>query len=95
MKFECLISDVALYKNASQSSTFVGHASAIAHNAVDGRADPDFNAGSCSHTDGGQKQWWEVDFGRIYNITGVEITNRGNGFDQRLRNFAVTVDGIS
>ena len=93
-KFECLILDVALYKKASQSSTLVGFGSSIAHNAVDGRDDSTFTHASCTHTNINKKPWWEVDFGKIYNITGVEITNRGDHLGWRLSNFTVTVDEI-
>ena len=92
MKFECSILDVALYKHASQSSTLVYSVSCAAHNAVDGRRDSAFNSASCTHTLLNNQPWWEVDFGKIYSITGVEITNRGDNCGWRLKNFRVTVD---
>ena len=89
MKFIILIAEVALYKNASQSSTF-GYA---AHNAVDGNENTDLTQHSCAHTQLDKSPWWEVDLGKTYNITGVEITNRGDCCGNRLKDFNITVDG--
>ena len=89
MKFTILIADVALYKNASQSSTL----EYPARYAVDGNITTDLFQGSCTHTDIEDRPWWEVDLGKTYDITGVEITNRGDCCGNRLKNFDITVDG--
>ena len=87
--FEFSILDVALYKKASQSSTY---STATANKAVDGNKNSIYSGGSCTHTaNTNQPIWWEVDFGKIYNITGVEITNRGDCCGNRLKNFEITV----
>ena len=92
---ECSILDVALYKNATQSSTHQDWAGVyIAQYAVDGMSNSSLVERSCAHKSAtpDKNPWWEVDFENIYNITGVEITNRGDCCGDRLRNFAVTVD---
>ena len=89
MKFTILIADVALYKNASQSST-LGY---TAHYAVDGNKNTDITQNSCSHTLNEQSPWWEVDLGKAYDIKRVEITNRGDCCGNRLKDFNITVDG--
>ena len=89
MKFTILIADVALYKNASQSST-LGYS---AHYAVDGNKNTVLGLYSCTHTITEQSPWWEVDLGKTYDITGVEITNRGDCCGNRLKDFNITVDG--
>jgi len=82
--------NVALYKHARQSSK---QGSGTADRAVDGNSNSHYGDKSCTHTKSESKAWWEVDFGRIYNITGVEITNRGDCCAERLSNFSVLIDG--
>ena len=88
------ILDVALFKKTAQSSTIIFAGSEmISHKAVDGIATTSFSSSSCTHTKADAEPWWMVDFGKVYNITGVEITNRGDCCGDRLKNFDVTVDG--
>ena len=61
---------------------------------MDGNSNTDLGGGSCTHTATEKKPWWEVDFGKIYNITGVEITNRANCCEERVKNFNISVDGL-
>ena len=85
--------DAALYKRTSQSSTFIAHNVPFSANkAVDGGKGTHLFDGSCTHTKYEEGPWWEVDLGFNYNITGVEITNRGDCCGDRLKNFNVTVD---
>ena len=84
------ISDVALFKKTSQSSNFYDYGS---HLAADGNLDTRMDQLSCAHTKADAEPWWMVDFGKVYNVTGVEITNRGDCCGDRLKNFDVTVDG--
>ena len=66
--------NLALNRPASQST------SDNAANAVDGDKNPDYHAGSCTHTyPDDLSPWWRVDLGRMYLITKVEITNRDEG----------------
>ena len=89
-----MLLDLALFKNATQSSTFSDRGiTFIANKAVDGNIAPDLYRGkTCSHTEDEDKPWWKVDFGKIYSIAGVEITNRVDCCAERLKNFTVTVD---
>ncbi|XP_033749010.1 uncharacterized protein LOC117333698 [Pecten maximus] len=72
-----VISNVALNKPTSQSSTF--NASSL---AVDGFVDPP----TCMSTSETGYQWWQVDIGSVYTITNVSIQTN---IDKRLRNFTV------
>ena len=85
------IVDIALKKQARQSSTLYG---ASAARAVDGNSNPNWGKGSCTHTHKNKNAWWEVNFGKIYNVTGVEITNRGDCCGDKLKDFNVSVDGV-
>jgi len=72
-----IISNVALGKTATQSSTFVtngitGHAS----NAVDGNTDGVWLNGSVAHTTSYGGAWWEVDLGQSFIINEIKVYNR-------------------
>ena len=71
-----LSGNLALGKGTFQSSTaWAGEASY----AVDGNPNPEFNAGSCTHTSThDDNPWWGVDLGADYLITQVVIINRGD-----------------
>ena len=44
--------------------------------AVDGNANNQWSASTCTHTDLRQSPYWAVDLGQAYTVTGVSITNR-------------------
>ena len=91
--FTISILDVALFKKTKQSSTFAkGNNVFTSDKAIDGNKNTNVFAHSCSHTIKEQQPWLEVDLGNVYNITGVEITNRGDCCGDRLKNFTITVD---
>lgn len=46
--------------------------------AVDGNANSAWSAGTCTHTKYEWKPWWEVDMGKVYYISAVKVTNRGD-----------------
>ena len=70
-------------KRATQSSTGWG---GDAGRAIDGNTNQNYSANSTSHTaDGDNMPWWEVDLGRVYAISGVEIFNRTDCCTDRLR----------
>ena len=71
--------NVALYKPAMQSSTYVkdGHDMLSAW-AVDGNADPVFANYHCSCTLKTYEPWWAVDLGAPYTVLKVCLTNRQN-----------------
>jgi len=77
----------------SQSSTYGSAGSAGAANAVDGKADTKWTAGSCTHTNPEKNPWWAVDLGADTKIEEVQVLNRGDCCEDRLDNFEVLVDG--
>eukprot|EP00105_Crassostrea_gigas_P010092 XP_011425251.1 PREDICTED: fucolectin-1 [Crassostrea gigas] len=90
------MSDIALGKPATQSSTFDPF---IAKYAVDGNRGTDFIKDMCSHTadaDIDTNPWWLVDLQAVYYIKTVRILNRGmdmygRDVSFRLQNVTVTV----
>jgi uncharacterized repeat protein (TIGR01451 family) len=69
-------SNVALGKQASQSSTLPGYASSVAGAAVDGNTDGNFFDGSVTHTNLEANPWWQVDLGASAAIGSLAIWNR-------------------
>ena len=76
------IMNVALRKNANQSSTSHDR---VAQRAVDGIWESDMTAfNSCSHTwpynttyyHNETSPWWEVDLEKVYTVQRVKILNR-------------------
>jgi hypothetical protein len=82
------VSNLALGRNASQSSTF---ASAGAGLAVDGNTDGDYFHNSVSVTAGDAASWWQIDLGVSATITSVGVWNRTDGSVERLSNYWVFV----
>jgi hypothetical protein len=71
------IFNMALYKPARQSSTYLGR---VANLATDGLWYPDFNDGSCTHAELlEERSWWEVDLLETYSIRRVVILSRKFG----------------
>ena len=89
-----MLLDLALHKIATQSSDYIAQGTAFtANKAVDGNIAADlFKDRTCSHTEEEDNPWWKVDFGKMYSIAGVEITNRGDCCGERLKKFTITVD---
>lgn len=77
-------------KPSKQSSTGWGGSSS---RAVDGNKRADWGGGSCTHTHGQNKPWWEVDLQEDVDIGSVELVNRHDCCWTRLRTFKVLVDG--
>ncbi|XP_073481038.1 fucolectin-like [Aquarana catesbeiana] len=73
--------NVALHGRAAQSTIIndvrFGFLS-DAINAIDGKQDPSFAHGSCSHTDVQLSPWWRVDLLKPYKIAYIKVTNREN-----------------
>lgn len=80
--------NLALKKSVRQSSTGFG---GDAQRAVDGDTNGDFNRGSVSHTAQEKEPWWEVDLGRMEDITEIRLWNRTDQHSGRLANFYVFV----
>ena len=78
--------NIANGRPAWQVSTLYG---AIAERATDGNRDPDFNQGSCTHTDYAPDPWWYADLGYQATIGSVVVVNRIAANVGRLRDFNV------
>ncbi|ROL52948.1 Fucolectin-1 [Anabarilius grahami] len=85
---EVFAGNLALGATAVQSSTYDGLA---AQNAVDGNKNSIRSHGSCSHTNGDRDAWWRVDLLDVYKITRVSITNRGDGYVQRINGAQIRI----
>ncbi|XP_063045207.1 fucolectin-4-like [Engraulis encrasicolus] len=73
--------NLALNGRATQSDTWED---GIAINAIDGNRDSNYYHGSCTATASQTNPWWRVDLRKEYIITSVAITNRGDGYPERL-----------
>ena len=65
--------NVAQGKPTWQDSTYLSGASG---RAVDGNTNPTYDAGFCSHTNGGTHKWWMVDLERDTRVSRVRLYNR-------------------
>jgi Carbohydrate binding module (family 6)/F5/8 type C domain len=83
--------NVALNKSATQSSTYVGAGGAVPSLAVDGNTSGAWSDGSVTHTNGGNQEWWQVDFGASYSLQTINVWNRTDCCGDRLSNFYVLV----
>ncbi|RME05412.1 MAG: hypothetical protein D6816_08940 [Bacteroidetes bacterium] len=86
--------NIAKGKSARQSTTAYGDAISGAGNAVDGNTNAFWrhDAGnSITHTNYEDNPWWEVDLGKVYDISAIKIYNRADCCWQRLQNFYVMV----
>ena len=80
--------NVAVRGSATQSSTANG---ARASRAIDGRTDPDFESGTQTHSEEGERNpWWELDLKSDQPVSAVTVWNRA-GFESRLDGFTLTV----
>ncbi|XP_067217482.1 uncharacterized protein [Chanodichthys erythropterus] len=84
----CVPRNLALGATAVQSSTYDGLA---AQNAVDGNRNSIRSHGSCTHTNGDKDPWWRVDLLEVYKITRVSITNRGDGYAERINGAQIRI----
>jgi hypothetical protein len=85
------ISNLALGKLATQSSTFHPTPNAVASRAVDGNTDGNFYNGSVTATDAEQNPWWQVDLGSSAAVSSIVIWNRTDCCGSRLSNYWVFV----
>ena len=80
--------NIALNKPATQSSEDAGGA---AGRANDGNPNPNFSAGSVSHTRNGPNEFWMVNLQGNFAITGIRITNRADCCSERIVGATVLV----
>lgn len=84
-----IITNLALQKPSSQSSTAYG---GTASRANDGNTNGDWGANSIAHTNNELNPWWQVDLQDVYDIEHIEVWNRTNSCcRERLANFYVIV----
>uniref|UniRef100_A0A8C5R327 Fucolectin tachylectin-4 pentraxin-1 domain-containing protein n=1 Tax=Leptobrachium leishanense TaxID=445787 RepID=A0A8C5R327_9ANUR len=74
--------ELALRGISSQSSTW--DRLGAAENAIDGSSSTDYNSGHCSHTAQDAPPWWRLDLTKVYNVTRVKVTNRGDCCSERI-----------
>jgi hypothetical protein len=88
--------NVALNKNATQSSTYTGSTGMVglASKAVDGDLNADWFSNKCTHTNSDNPSWWAVDLGEETPVGRVRITNR-NTVPERLSNFYIGLTNVS
>jgi hypothetical protein len=80
--------NVAQGKPATQSSTqYDGEPS----RAVDGNSNSAWGGGSCTHTNNGPTEWWQVDLEQSYDIQSVDIWHRNDCCQTRLLTAVVIV----
>lgn len=80
------VSNVALDKPASQSSTFE---KSDAGRAVDGNTDGNYFNGSVSSTPKSAGAWWKVNLVTPHDVEYIKIWNRTDAVKERLRDFVV------
>jgi hypothetical protein len=66
-----------------------------ATNAVDGRTDGNWWAGSVSHTDSTAGPWWWVDLGSVQHVREIRLFNRTDCCASRLSHYQVHVSADS
>nr|XP_025044466.1 uncharacterized protein LOC106732561 isoform X2 [Pelodiscus sinensis] len=71
--------NLALRRQAAQSSSFLGTIFDMAGNAVDGNRNGVWERGSCSLTKRDTEPWWTVDLGRRHSVSMVMVKNREDG----------------
>ncbi|XP_041447164.1 pentraxin fusion protein isoform X2 [Xenopus laevis] len=74
---------------SSQSSTYDNLGKA--ENAIDGSTSTKYMSTHCSHTDLDIEPWWKVDLINTYNVTEVQITNRGDCCNNRINGAEIRI----
>ena len=64
------LTNLARGRPAYQSSTDEG---GVASRAVDGNTNSNWNSKTCTHTEHGRGNWWEVDLGKAVYVSKVSI----------------------
>ena len=69
--------NIALWKPTNQTSTYTENGiNMTSDKAVDGNAEGNFSANSCTHTSGGEAPRWTVNLQKAYSIIAIKIKNR-------------------
>jgi len=85
------VTNLALRKPATQSSTLSGYPNDGPGSAVDGNSDGNFFDGSVTHTNADPNAWWQVDLGASATISSIQIANRTDCCGDRLTDYWVFV----
>ncbi|MFT7515598.1 MAG: hypothetical protein ACI9QL_004832, partial [Candidatus Omnitrophota bacterium] len=80
--------NVAPAGKASQSSVASG---GVPARAIDGKTDASYESNGLTHTNEQKDPWWELDLGKPVAIDQIEIYNRGDGLEDRLEAFTLSV----
>uniref|UniRef100_UPI0011EFEAAB galactose-binding domain-containing protein n=1 Tax=Pareuzebyella sediminis TaxID=2607998 RepID=UPI0011EFEAAB len=89
---DCVLSNVALGRMASQSSTY---GNGVASLAIDGNTSGSSPwSADLQHTQSENRPWWEVDLGADHTVDQVVLYNRSDGNQSRLRDFYVLVSAL-
>ena len=83
--------NVALGKQATQSSNLPGYTTVGANLAVDGNTDGNFFDGSVTHTNLDANAWWQVDLGGAATVNSIVVWNRTDCCGNRLSDYWVFV----
>uniref|UniRef100_A0A8C5R028 Fucolectin tachylectin-4 pentraxin-1 domain-containing protein n=1 Tax=Leptobrachium leishanense TaxID=445787 RepID=A0A8C5R028_9ANUR len=85
--------NLALRGISSQSSTYdyLG----AAENAIDGSSSTNYLSKHCSHTHLDIEPWWKLDLRKVYNVTRVKVTNRGDCCNERLNGAVIRIDSAT
>ena len=82
--------NIALNRQTSQGPGTA--AGGVPSRAVDGNANGNWGANTCTHTNNGDP-WWEVDLGNTYDVRKVTVHHRTDCCMERSQGALVTVDG--
>ena len=85
------VSNLAVGKVASQSSTYIGSPTTVAGAAVDGNTDGNFFNSSVTHTNAEANAWWQVDLGSSASVNSIRIYNRTDCCSDRLSDYWIFV----
>uniref|UniRef100_A0A1I8J542 FTP domain-containing protein n=1 Tax=Macrostomum lignano TaxID=282301 RepID=A0A1I8J542_9PLAT len=89
--FDSPAESVLPIRNCSQISTLGQYFCGL---AIDGNKNQHFSHDSCTHTDGGDFQWWQADLAQQSRTTAVRIFNRQDCCAERLNKLTLLVDDV-
>ena len=85
------LTNLALNKTATQSTTLGGTSGTTAERAVDGNNSGDWADASIASTTSESQAWWQVDLGSVQPIESIKIWNRTDCCGDRLADFYLFV----
>lgn len=84
----CTGENLAIQGKATQSSLYLP---GMAYNAIDGNRANLWNQASCTCTNKDLNPWWRLDLGKTHKVFSVNVTNRGDGFPERLNGAEIRI----